>query len=60
MDSFLNEKQLAAYLGISVAALRAWRLKGLGPRFVKLGSAVRYDPAAVQAWLVSCPSGGSH
>jgi predicted DNA-binding transcriptional regulator AlpA len=58
MDTLLNEKNLAARLSLSVATLRAWRLKGYGPKWCKLGSAVRYAPADVEAWLSSCQAGG--
>jgi predicted DNA-binding transcriptional regulator AlpA len=58
MDAFLDEKALAAYLSVSVATLRAWRLRGTGPEYRKLGSAVRYHSAAIQSWLASRPSGG--
>jgi excisionase family DNA binding protein len=38
----LTEHEVAQQLGLSVATLRAWRLKGKGPRFVRFGRAVRY------------------
>jgi excisionase family DNA binding protein len=38
----LTEHEVAARLGLSVATLRAWRLKRKGPRFVRFGRAVRY------------------
>jgi excisionase family DNA binding protein len=38
----LTEHEVAKQLGLSVDRLRAWRLKGKGPRFVRFGRAVRY------------------
>jgi hypothetical protein len=38
----LTEHEVARQLGLSVVTLRAWRLKGKGPRFVRFGRAVRY------------------
>jgi predicted DNA-binding transcriptional regulator AlpA len=38
-------------LGLSVATLRAWRLKGKGPRFVRFGRAVRYLAADVERFV---------
>ena len=38
----LTEVEAAKVLGLSVATLRAWRLRRTGPRFVRLGRAVRY------------------
>ena len=46
-----DEKREAARLGFSVRTLQQWRVKGEGPPFIKLGASVRYDPAAVDAWL---------
>lgn len=58
MEALLNEKRVAETLGMSLAALRRWRYDGRGPKFLKLGSAVRYRPADVQQWLQACPNGG--
>jgi hypothetical protein len=46
-----DEKREAARLGFSVRTLQQWRLKGGGPPYLKIGSAVRYNPEAVDAWL---------
>lgn len=46
-----DERAEAARLGISHRTLQAWRTRGGGPPFYKLGSAVRYSPAAVDQWL---------
>jgi len=43
LDRLLNEVQAAGFLGFSIRALQGWRVKGGGPRFVKIGGkAVRY------------------
>jgi len=47
----LTEQQLAIELNVSVRTLQQWRFKGGGPRFLKLGAAVRYDWAHVEVWL---------
>jgi hypothetical protein len=39
----INEHEAAEMLDLSVHTLRRWRWSGGGPRFVKLGRAVRYD-----------------
>jgi predicted DNA-binding transcriptional regulator AlpA len=36
----LTEREVAELLGLSVATLRAWRHRGRGPRFLRLGRAV--------------------
>ena len=38
----LTEREVAELLGLSVATLRAWRHRGKGPRFLRLGRSVRY------------------
>jgi hypothetical protein len=38
-------------LGLSVRTLQKWRLQGNGPRFLKLGQAVRYDPADLDDYI---------
>lgn len=58
MKPLLNEKQVAAFLGISLAALRRWRYEGKGPRFTKLSAAVRYSQDSLEEWLATRPRGG--
>lgn len=63
LNRFLNEEQVADVTGVSLATLRRWRVLGTGPKFRKLGtgpkSPVRYDPADLEAWIASMPSGGA-
>ena len=40
----LTEREVADLLGLSVATLRAWRHRGKGRRFLRLGRSVRYLP----------------
>jgi len=47
----LTDIEVAARLGVSPFTLRAWRYRGVGPRFLKLGRAVRYRPDDVDAYL---------
>lgn len=47
----MNEKQAACYVGLSVHTLRMWRFKGIGPEYMKLGSAVRYQRGTLDAYL---------
>ncbi|EIC23784.1 helix-turn-helix transcriptional regulator [Thiorhodovibrio frisius] len=46
-----SETQAALYLGVSPRTLQAWRVRGTGPQFVKLGRSVRYDRAALDAFI---------
>ena len=50
-DSLLNEVEAARFLAVSVRTLQAWRTKGIGPPFVRLGRAVRYSRQALIDWV---------
>jgi predicted DNA-binding transcriptional regulator AlpA len=58
LESLLNEYDVVAITGLSVASVRRWRLLGQGPRYLKIGAAVRYKPEDIEAWLTSRPTGG--
>lgn len=61
LEELLNEHDVARIVGLSVATVRRWRLLRQGPRFIKVsGSAVRYRPEDVSAYLVARPTGGGH
>jgi hypothetical protein len=49
-DRLLNEHEAAEILGLSVKTLRRWRWAREGVAWIKLGSAVRYAPADLQAF----------
>lgn len=53
----LDEHEAAAYLGgdppLSVRTLQKWRSLGYGPRYYKLGAAVRYAVADLDAFLAA-------
>lgn len=51
-SSLLTTRQAATYLNLSPRALEAWRLKGRGPRHVRISArAVRYRPADLEEWI---------
>src|SRR3954447_20429119 len=56
--ALLNEHEVAQATGISVATIRRWRLFREGPKYLKIGTAVRYKPEYVPAWMDARPSGG--
>ena len=47
----INEAEAALYLTISPRTLQAWRCRGVGPVFVKVGRAVRYDREVLDAFI---------
>ena len=58
IETLLDEHEVARVTGLSVASVRRWRLLRQGPKYLKLGAAVRYKPKDVTAWIESRPSGG--
>ncbi len=50
-DELFDTDAVASYTGLSPVTLRKWRMTGAGPRFLRLGRAVRYRKAAVDAFL---------
>jgi predicted DNA-binding transcriptional regulator AlpA len=60
IESLLNEHDVARITGLSVASVRRWRLLRQGPKYLKIGAAVRYRSEDISAWLESRPSGGGH
>lgn len=43
LDYAINENRAAEFLGVSARTLQAWRVRGGGPPYIKLGRAVRYQ-----------------
>jgi predicted DNA-binding transcriptional regulator AlpA len=58
-QELLSDVELAALLGITTAVLRKWRVQGKGPKWIKLGSLVRYRLSDAYAFVENCPSGGA-
>lgn len=46
-----NEKRVSEILGVAVATLRQWRIRGTGPDYVKLGRRVLYRMEDVSRWI---------
>jgi predicted DNA-binding transcriptional regulator AlpA len=53
IDPLLHTAQVARLLGVSMSWLAKSRLNGTGPRFIKIGGAVRYAQSAVREFLLS-------
>lgn len=51
VSRLVTERDASELLGVSVRTLQKWRLQGNGPRFVKLGHAVRYDVKDLEAYI---------
>ena len=50
-ELLLDEAHVAQLLGCERRTLQAWRCRGGGPVFVKVGRLVRYRPSAIDAWI---------
>lgn len=53
MHNLLDTKSAAPLLGVAVATLENWRVKGIGPHYIKtpgVTGKVLYDPADIKAW----------
>ena len=49
----LDTLEAAEYIGAKPGTLEVWRVRGTGPRFIKLGRTVRYDVRDLDAFLAS-------
>jgi hypothetical protein len=47
----LDTRAAADFLGVSARTLEGFRVRGGGPRFVKIGGAVRYRLASLEEYL---------
>lgn len=47
----LEVQEAAEYLGLSVSTLNKWRCYGEGPKFVKLGRAIRYRMSDLDEYI---------
>lgn len=50
-DRLLNEAAVAEILGISIRTVQAWRVQGVGPKFVTCGRARRYRRCDLLAYI---------
>ena len=53
MTALLSQRDCARLLGLSVRTLERMRVSGTGPKFLKIGNAVRYRLQDIEAWLAS-------
>ncbi len=51
--SFMTTKEAAAFMGLRSNTLEIWRVRGTGPKFVKLGRAVRYRLPDIESYIES-------
>ena len=55
-NTLITDKEVGVFANLPVSRFRAYRHKGGGPKFVRLGSrTVRYRVSAVREWLSTLP-----
>ena len=54
MNDLLRPEEVANLTGLSLETLAQWRSQKRGISYLKIGRAVRYDAADVQAYLEGC------
>jgi hypothetical protein len=52
--------EAAVILGHPPATLKDWRLRGVGPRYLKQGRSVRYKLSMLEKWQDQREHGGTH
>jgi len=52
-EALLDEKQAARILGVTPRALQAWRHRGGGPDFCRLGRRIRYRLTDIKVWIAT-------
>jgi predicted DNA-binding transcriptional regulator AlpA len=58
VNALLSDHDVARIMQISVVTLWRWRSNGTGPKYRKLGKAIRYTREDLAAWIESQPGGG--
>jgi len=53
LDRLISEEEAARKLGKAAKTLQIWRWRKVGPPYIKIGAAVRYDPVKIDAWVES-------
>jgi predicted site-specific integrase-resolvase len=51
IEPLLDSSKVARLLGVEVATLAAWRRRGYGPRWYRIGKQVKYAEADLRGWM---------
>jgi hypothetical protein len=51
LERLMSTEEVAEVLGRPPRTLRQWRYLNQGPKYLKVGAAVRYRPRDVERWL---------
>lgn len=50
MHKLLNTYEAAPYMGVTPKTAENWRSLGIGPKFIRAGGRIVYDPADIESW----------
>jgi DNA-binding transcriptional MerR regulator len=50
MEKLLTQIEAAPRVGVAPKTLANWRTLGTGPKFIRAGGRIAYDPADIEAW----------
>lgn len=53
LEKLIGVEELAELLGVPVRTVYSWRSRGVGPRGIRVGGAVKYEPSEVRRYLDS-------
>lgn len=51
LEPLLDPGRVARLLGVEVDTLGAWRRKGYGPRWYKIGKKIKYAESDLRTWM---------
>lgn len=51
METFMDKKQLAALLSVSVKTIDLWLSQGKGPKSIRIGRLVRFKQSEVDSFI---------
>lgn len=51
VDRLWRIKDVGHFLDVPVATIYQWRVRGEGPPATRMGKHLRFEPAAVRAWV---------
>ena len=50
MQKLLTTAQAAPLMGVEAKTAENWRCQGFGPKFIRVGRLIKYDPDDIAAW----------
>lgn len=51
--NYLTTQEVADLLKLRAHSVATWRMKGVGPEYIKIGRMVRYPAARLREWIES-------